>query len=80
MRVIVNGHDYIMRAIDANRLLKVSKNMVPFGIYAVEKDRIIELRCDIALSDGHLKRMIQDFKKNGFRVYWNDIRAKQANC
>ncbi|MFR5839918.1 MAG: hypothetical protein ACLUFC_04885 [Anaerobutyricum hallii] len=53
-------------------LLKVAKEQVPFGIYALEKKDYAELRCDKCDSITQLKELIRQFKKQGFKVYSND--------
>lgn len=44
---------------------------VPFGIYAIEKDGIIEMRRDRCESMTKLKEIKRDFKKRGYKVYYN---------
>ncbi len=44
---------------------------VPFGIYAIEKDGIIEMRRDRCESMTKLKEMKRDFKRRGYKVYCN---------
>lgn len=52
-------------------LLKMASEQVPFGIYAIEKQDYVELRCDHCQSTSHLKQLIQQFKSQGFKVYAN---------
>nr|DAQ13417.1 MAG TPA: protein of unknown function (DUF3173) [Caudoviricetes sp.] len=47
------------------------KNNVPFGIYAVEKDGIIEMRNDQCKSRTKLKELKRTFKQQGYKVYSN---------
>lgn len=44
---------------------------VPFGIYAIEKDGIIEMRKDRCGSMSKLKEMKREFKRQGYKVYYN---------
>lgn len=52
-------------------LLQTASEQVPFGIYAVEKKDYAELRCDHCKSITQLKRMTQQFRGQGFKVYAN---------
>lgn len=53
-------------------MLKVASEQILCGIYAVEKDGIIELRKDKCKSKTQLKRLIRQFKQKGFKVYSNE--------
>lgn len=46
MKIIVNDNLYEMEKKQADGVLKIASKQIPFGIYAVEKDGIIELRKD----------------------------------
>jgi hypothetical protein len=46
-------------------------DMVPFGIYAIEKKGVIEMRKDKCRSRTQLKAMRQAFEQQGYKVYWN---------
>lgn len=63
-----------MKRKQAESVLKVASEQIPFGIYAVEKDGIIELRKDKCQSKTQLKRMRREFKEKGFKVYFNENR------
>lgn len=52
-------------------LLQVASEQVPFGIYAIEKQRYAELRCDKCESKSQLKELIRNFKAQGFKVLAN---------
>lgn len=56
----------------ADKVLKVASQYVPFGIYAVEKDGIIELRKDKCKTLKHLNQLRAGFIKKGVRVYCNE--------
>lgn len=72
MRVIINNNVYDMTRRQADGVLKVASEQIPFGIYAIEKDGIIELRKDKCRSKAKLKVLIQQFKSKGFKVYVNE--------
>ena len=72
MRVKVANRMYQMNREKYKGLLKVAKEQVPFGIYALEKKDYAELRCDKCDSITQLKELIRQFKKQGFKVYSND--------
>lgn len=52
-------------------MLKIAREQVPFGIYAVEKNGYAELRCDKCSSVTQLKNMTRQFKAQGFKVHSN---------
>lgn len=70
-KIIVNNSVYEMGRKQADVILKIASEQIPFGIYAVEKDGIVELRKDKCRSEKEMKRFIVDFQKEGFRVYFN---------
>ena len=57
----------------AQNLLKLAKEQVPMGIYALEKDKILELRKDKCNSKTQVKSLKRQFKKAGFKVYANGV-------
>lgn len=65
------NHSYRMSRQEAKKFLKQMSEHVPFGIYAIEKDGIIEMRRDRCESMTKLKEMKRDFKKRGYKVYYN---------
>lgn len=52
-------------------LLKVAKEQVPFGIYAVYKKDYAELKNDVCKSKTQLKELIRTYKKQGLKVFYN---------
>ncbi|MCR5835977.1 MAG: hypothetical protein K6G88_05700 [Lachnospiraceae bacterium] len=62
---------YQMSKNKALNLLQLAKEQVPFGIYAIEKDKTLELRNDKCKSITQLKDLKRQFKKAGYRVYAN---------
>lgn len=57
----------------AQNLLKLAKEQVPMGIYALEKDKILELRNDRCQSKTQVKGLKRQFKNAGFKVYANGV-------
>lgn len=72
MKVIINKSIYEMNQKQADGVMKVASEHIPYGIYAVEKDGIIELRKDKCKSKAKLNALIQQFKSKGFKVYYNE--------
>lgn len=72
MKVIVNRRAYRMNRIEFEGLLTVASEQVPFGIYALEKNGVGELRCDKCKSVSELKKLKRSFKLQGYKVYAND--------
>lgn len=52
-------------------LLEIASGQVPHGVYALEKDDYVELRCDRCESMTQLKRLKRTFSQQGFKVYAN---------
>lgn len=71
MTVKVANRTYSMGRKEYEGLLKIAAEQVPFGVYAVERDGYAELRCDKCQSITQLKKLRQNFKASGFRVYCN---------
>lgn len=71
MKVKVGGRLYRMSKDEYHHLLKVAKEQVPFGIYAVEKADYAEFRNDKCESITKLKAMKRQFRQQGFKVYAN---------
>lgn len=62
---------YQMNRKEYKGLLKVAKEQVLFGMYALEKADYAELRCDKCDSITQLKELTRQFRKQGFKVYSN---------
>ena len=71
MKVKVANRMYQMHRMEYKGLLKVAKEQVLFGIYALEKADYAELRCDKCDSITQLKELTRQFRKQGFKVYSN---------
>ena len=52
-------------------LLKIAKEQVTLGVYALEKEDYAELRCDRCSSITKLKELTRQFKAQGFKVLSN---------
>ena len=71
MKVKVANRMYQINRKENKGLLKVAKEQVLFGIYALEKADYAELRCDKCDSITQLKELTRQFRKQGFKVYSN---------
>ena len=71
MKVIVGKRVYQMSKNKAMNLLRIASEQVPRSIYALEKDKIIEMRNDRCSSVTQVKNLKRQFKKAGFKVYAN---------
>lgn len=76
MKVVIGNKVYEMNRKQADGVLKVASEQIPFGIYALEKKGIIELRKDKCTSKTQLKRKVQILEKCGFKVYANGEKKK----
>ncbi len=71
MKLIIDNSIYDMSRQQADKVLKVASEQIPLGVYAIEKDGIVELRNDKCKNKLQLKRLIQEFNVKGFNVYSN---------
>ena len=71
MKVKINHRMWRMSHREYQGLLKIAREQVPLGIYAIEKKGYAELRCDKCESITKVKELSREFKKQGFRVYTN---------
>lgn len=72
MKVIVNNSVYDMTKVQADGVLKVASEQIPFGIYAVEKDGIIDLKKGKCRTKAKLQTLIRMFESKGFQVHYNE--------
>ena len=72
MRVLLNDHIYDMNRKQLRGVLKVASSLIPFGIYAVQKDDVCELCKDVFDNAEELKKAVGAYKGNGFNVYYNE--------
>lgn len=71
LKVIIGNHVYDMTRKQSDGVLKVASEQIPFGIYAVEKDGIIELKKEKCKSKAKLETLIRMFEFKGFQVHYN---------
>ena len=71
MKVVINNSTYEMSRISYEKILDTSSKFVPCGVYAVEKDDFAELKKDKCKSVTELKKIVSEYKKKGFKVYFN---------
>ena len=72
MRVLINNELYEMNRKQLRGVLKVASGLIPFGIYAVQKDNVCELRKDEFENAEELKKAVGAYKEKGFKVYYNE--------
>lgn len=72
MRVIINNNVYGMTKKQLSGLLKIASKQISFGIYAVIKDDICELRKDKFENKSELAKAVSEYKQCGFEVKYND--------
>lgn len=71
MKVLVNNSLYEMGNKEYMGVIKVASAQIPCGIYAVEKGGICELRKDKFERKEDLKKTVEEYEDNGFKVYYN---------
>lgn len=73
MQVKVASRVYRMTKEQYRGLLKVAKEQVPLGIYAVERKDYAELRNDRCESVTQAKHLRKTLRNAGYKVYANGI-------
>ena len=53
-------------------VLEAASSLIQFGIYAVQKDNVCELRKDEFENAEELKKAVGAYKEKGFKVYYNE--------
>ena len=71
VKVIINNRVYKMERKNINGFLESIKEYVVLGIYAVEKNNIVEIKRDVLPSKTKLKEEIRKYKAQGYKVYSN---------
>ena len=72
MKVIIGETLYGMNRKQLRGVLKAASSLIPFGIYAVQKDDVCELRKDEFENAEELKKSVGAYKEKGFKVYYNE--------
>lgn len=75
MRVQMANKIYEMNSKQYKGFLDVAKDCLPVGIYAVEKDGLAIMMNEKPKDREDLRKQVEDFKKKGFRVHWNDFKT-----
>ena len=72
MKVKVEPRMYQMSKKRYRELLEVARQQVlPMGVYAIEKSDYAELRNDHCASATKLKATVREFRQQGFKVHYN---------
>ena len=72
MNVIIEKNVYGMNRKQLRGALKMASGLIPFGIYAVQKDDVCELRKDKFDNAEELKKAVGVYKEKGFKAYYNE--------
>ena len=71
MRVIMDDKVYDMDRKQKKQFLNVAKNLIPKGIYAIEKDGITEMKNEVYDTDKELSNAIAEYVRKGLKVHFN---------
>ena len=71
MKVIIGKAVYEMNRKQLRGVLEAASSLIPFGIYAVQKADVCELRKDEFDNAEGLKKAVGAYKENGFKAYYN---------
>ena len=69
--MILNGNVYEMTRKQIDGTLAVVKKNFSNGIYAVEKDGIVEMKNQPYKYTKNLNKAVAEYVKRGFKVYYN---------
>lgn len=72
MNVIIEETLYGMNRKQLRGVLEAASSLIQFGIYAVQKDNVCELRKDEFENAEELKKAVGAYKEKGFKVYYNE--------
>ena len=72
MKVIIGKAVYEMNRKQLRGVLEAASSLIPFGIYAVQKADVCELRKDEFDNAEELKKAVVAYKEKGFKVYYNE--------
>lgn len=75
MRVQMANKIYEMTGKHYKGFLKAAKDCLPVGIYAVEKYGVAIMMNEKPKNREDLRKQVEDFKKKGFKVWWNDFKT-----
>ena len=78
MKVIIGKAVYGMNRKQLRGVLEAASSLIPFGIYAVQKDDVCELRKDEFENAEELKKAVVAYKEKGFKVYYNEQVGRQS--
>ena len=78
MNVIIGETLYGMNRKQLRGVLKAASSLIPFGIYAAQKDDVCELRKDEFDNAEELKKAVWVYKEKGFNVYYNEQGGRQS--
>ena len=67
MKVIIGKAVYGMNRKQLRGVLKAASSLIPFGIYAVQKDDVCELRKDEFENAEELKKLLRRIKRRDLR-------------
>ena len=78
MNVIIEETLYGMNRKQLRGVLEAASSLIQFGIYAVQKDNVCELRKDEFENAEELKKAVGAYKEKGFKVYYNEQGGRQS--
>ena len=78
MNVIIEETLYGMNRKQLRGVLEAASSLIQFGIYAVQKDNVCELRKDEFENAEELKKAVVEYKEKGFKVYYNEQGGRQS--
>lgn len=51
--------------------LKTAKKCMPFGVYAIEKNKVAVMLNERPKDKEELQKQVEEYKSKGFKVYYN---------
>ena len=76
MRVIIKDTLFMATKKESKELVNVCKQLVSCGIYAVEKDDLVECKNETYKTTEELLKAVHEYERLGFKVYYNEKQGK----
>lgn len=71
MIVNMGENTYKMSRNQFNTILETAKKHMPFGVYAIEKNKVAVMLNERPKDKEELQKQVEEYKSKGFKVYYN---------
>ena len=78
MKVLLNNSVYEMSRNQFRGVLSVAKKSINYGIYAVEKGGMAQMKKETYSNKAELEKAVSEYEEKGFKVYYNEQVGRQS--